>query len=126
MNNYKNAIASKQIGQVLVVLFPEGKTLLKSNLNGKKLTAWNELYKDEIQDFVGRALKGLSPTFSDNIEAKVYNDLREEIKSIDSLEIAFGFKPLINAYSKELNNYQTRLLFHSLRRKIKQLEKELV
>lgn len=126
MTNFKNAIGSKQIGEVLVVLFPEGKTLLKSNLNGKKLTAWNELHKEEIQEFVGRSLKGLSPTFNDNVEAKVYNDLREEIKSIDSLEVAFGFKPLISAYSRELNNYQTRLLFHSLRRKIKQLEKELI
>ena len=126
MNTYKNAIASKQIGEVLVVLFPEGKTLLRSNLSGKKLTAWNELHKEEIQEFVGRSLKGLSPTFKDNVEAKVYNDLREEIKTIDSLEVAFGFKPLIKAYSSELNNYQTRLLFHSLRRKVKQLQKELV
>lgn len=114
----KNAIGSKEIGGVLVVKFPDGKCILKSNLSGKKLQAWLDNYGEQAQEFLGRELHGQNKTKPKATPTNpVYISLKKEIGTL-SLQDVFGFKGILKAYESELSKAEYNTLMDKLKRQM--------
>ena len=121
MTNFQNAIGSKLIGGVLVVKFPDGKCILKSELSGRKLQTWLDQYGKDAQEFLGRELHGQNKTKQQPKETNpVYVTLKQEIGTLD-LNTAFGFKGILRAYKPELSKAEYSTLLDKLKRHISKL-----